>query len=242
MFILNSTNLKSLINSVYLNGTITECVIDIKEGKGKIQSIDKMNCMFVSNDVEITEDQELEIQLGLRDLSMLTKILSGIKEDVRYEISKDNKWLHLSIKGKGKIKLLLIEPDTLVTAVTEEGVSDKLMENTRLEVLITDKIKEDILYFLNLFKTKVVEFCVTKNRLYLKSHCEDINQFEIPIAKVKSKDISVEVNGLYLATILSFIEKSNEPKFHIGEDTPILISSEKDTENYMWALSPISME
>ena len=242
MFNLNSINFKNLIESVHLNGIINECVLEIKEKKGIIQSIDTLNCLFVSNNTIITDDEKFELQIGLRELSILHRILSNINDskDIKYEISKDEKWLILNIKGKGKVKLLTIKPEDLVTAVSDDDVVSQLLENVSFQIKITEKIKTDILYFLQMFKSKVVTFKVIKGKLFLQSHENEIHQFNISLGKVESEDISIDVNGTYFLTIISALHNTADSNIHIKENSPVLIDSVIDDNNYLWALSPIS--
>jgi len=248
MLNLNSKSFKNLVESVYLSGIIDACVLEVNNCTGTIQSIDKLNCLFVSNNTKITDDDKFKLKIGFSDLSSLYKILNNLKEgqEIKYNISKDTKWLNINIKGKGKLRLLLVEPDELSTAVEGDDIVTKLMENVTIEVEITDDVKQKILYFLNMFKDKIINFVVDNKELYVQSHGNDgfiegSHHFKVSLGEVESEDVTIEINGTYFLTVLSYLNEKATSKIHIGDGVPVIIDSKVDDDNYIWAFSPISM-
>lgn len=234
---INVKAFKSLLSNCYLNGLINECVLAVKSDVGLIEAIDPTSCILISLKKKIGDIGDAEI--GLKELGMLHKLFSTIdQETVDFKISES--WLSISIKGRGKVKMLLADTEKISTALSKPNVKKEILKQSNLSFEVKQKPIEDFKYFIGLFQNSSCTISVKENRVKVKSGEGETNVFNIPFGKFKnnSKTFDVTVNGEHLNGILNVLEfnkNSEKIYFHVGnENSPIAIVQGK----YFFSLTP----
>jgi len=241
MFKLDTIKFDKLLRNTYLNGIIKQCVINIKNGIGNISTIDELNSLTMSHSLVISEDSKEEYTLGINDLSILCKLITDLaKQNVTpsYSLDKTNTWFCVNNPSKGKAKLLLVSPDTVPTNICGSEIRIKMKKDYVNSIKITKEQIENLLYYVNLFQSKVLVFAVQNTHCLIKSSEFENNQFRVNLDDCGSanENLELEVGTKNLISILNQI-KNDEEEIIISfkKDFPLII----EQGSFFWALAPI---
>jgi len=237
------TNIKKLINSVYLDGLIEECIMKVDDVNISIQAVDMANTLFVSCEYESPFDNIVDdVILGLGDLGMLAKYFGMVGGD-KVNIAKKGNTLTVRWPKHGSLNYLLTDPDVIPNSVDDEGATDNFRETTTHTIAIKDAFCKNFLSFISISKTELVTFQLKDSKAYLRSGSTGEHKFTIPMGTVKGKkplDTKVDIYGTHLTAIikqLEFGEGAGGITMGFGKGKPIVITQDER----LWALLPIEM-
>jgi len=241
MFKFDTKALHKLLKNTYLNGIIKQVVLNVQNGVASIQTIDENNSLFISNNIIIDKDNPDEFSMGIKDLTILYKVINGlVKENITptYTTDKEKRWFCINNPSKGRVKMLLIEPSAVKTNVVGGETKTKMTQGYENSVQLYPDDITNILYYINLFKNNILVFESRRNNLMIKSSELDNNQFTVKLTKPEKivPDMKIQVNGNCLTSLLNQIKEDEEDiiiKFK--EDSPLII----EQASFFWALSPI---
>jgi hypothetical protein len=222
---------------VHLGGAIQECVLEIKNKRGYIQAVDMTNTILAFCSEELSDFEDMKI--GLSNLSILHRFFSGeTEEKIDLQFSKEGNHLILKKGRSGQIKLLLLVPEHVPTALEDPGAKEKLLDNDFSIIDFPAKRAEDFLYYSELIGSKSALFRINDGACYLENGKNEVNRYKLSFGKIDSEDFSVHVYGDFLKSIvkvLSWEEKDTAPKILLAKERPVII---KQDEENMWALAP----
>lgn len=237
-----------MLKQIHLGGLLDECVLEIKEGKGHTESVDITNSIIVICD-RLVAGKDINVTLGLGDISLLIKFLSTIDST---ELSFKNKDTNFELKkpnGRRKLNYLLTNPELIATQLQadDEKKKDPYRKMKRMmeqKVELTESFIKDFLSYINLLKTKdaTLEFDGEEELAFV---CGGTNEHKLKLilsteveSDEESDGFNIKVNGEYLADILSTV--------NFNEDSPPTLSFVKDklimveNDNAAWALVPLT--
>ncbi len=228
--------ISSLINNVFLSGVIDECLLVIEKNVGTIQAIDMSNCFFVSCSEKFDTDLD-DVEMGLSNLALLSKTFdSGDEVSFSIDEAKEQTWLKLKIKGKGNVKLILLDPETIPTIVEDAGAGEKLVDSYRNSLKLSDSAIEKISYFLDMFKPKDIVISIKKGKMYFSNGLGSTNQFKSSLGNIKAKDATFEIMAEHFLAVINRIKVlETDVNILVKADSPVILQ----TESAIWAFSPI---
>jgi hypothetical protein len=231
--------LLSVLNAVYLGGSIEEFVLEINSGAGTIAAVDKSACMFAYVHGEVGNVPDSSI--GLKEPGFLMKVLDSVgKEDVEYEVEED-RWLRIEMPT-GNIKILLSAPGMIPTAVADyQEPIEKMKAGIQASIALSREVVEKVLVFQNLVKNESIRVFVNGQKVLVGSGKFETRTYSVEVGEIKAglvpPDFSVTVRGDHLTAILSFFtweESLPAPIISFGQDSPVLLSRGDD---FLWSLS-----
>lgn len=235
---MNTEPLRKLLERVYLNGLINECLLQVdKNNNGLVAAIDEKDSVVLS--VSLPLPGLVKGNYGITNLSVLIKFLKTCQdEELSYKMSADKKWLTFRRKGHGKFSILLIEEDLVSTKMEDNSDIPSEVSSYSCSLLINNRFIEDALYYMSLVEQQGVEFNVNSGKVILVSSLGGSQHFEISVGSVDKEidDISVPIYGGQLQNVLNNIELQENSTLHLKTDYPVVIS--QDEKNH-WALTPI---
>jgi hypothetical protein len=225
--IIDGKALGRLLNKVYVNGLINDCLLNVSDGVASVEAIDLSNSVFLS----VSEDikAETDFQVGLINIATLCRFLEDSSGDLEAEV-KGN-WFHVKDAKLGKMKFLLTEPDKVPTAVTETGSAEKLIEmyKDKNKVSVSKEALERFLYYQGLLKPSSVVFKVKNGVVRMKNNEIEPQQFDFQFGKLPG-EFQVEVYASHFLGVLKSSDTATM-SFYLAEGKPVLI---KDGDN-CWA-------
>ena len=233
----NAQSFRRLLELVYLNGHIKECLLEVEGGQGKISALDTSNSILASVTAPVTGLGDG--QYGLANLDTLVKFLKHCQEEeLSYSISKDEKWLTLRRKGHGKFSSLLAESELIATKMEENPDIASQTKNYSCKIKLKERFVEDALYYMSLVGQQGVEFKATKGNVVLQSSNATMQHFEASVGKPENleEEVSVRLYSSQLQAILSVMELGEESCLYLKTDYPAIFMQD---ENNAWALTPI---
>jgi hypothetical protein len=235
----------TLLNSVYLNGTIEECVLILKPDMLFVQVVDLTNSVFISIQEMLDIPIKKEMKIGLGNLGILCKLFGLSKaEDVGLEI--DNNRLVVYRESHGKFSYLLSETDVISTNIEDDEAIDKLKDLPKYSVDIDSKVVSDYLAYIGLVGLKVISFVIDEDMsVILSSGNDKEHNFVLPAGEAhqlnkKSKDklpFVVQVYAPFFTSIIQAIDfEKGDPTLNFSKDAPLIITQNDN----LWAILPIS--
>lgn len=222
-----------LLNRVYLAGLIEECVLEIANEHGKINAVDMSNSVFLSCSEPIKGMADMKIGLG--NLGILCRFF---QEEGTYSFSIKEKWIIAKKKGHGYIRVRLLDTAQVPTVVVHKDAKSKILGGCSASFNITQKIAEDLIYYIGLLSTGTVSFNIKDNHVFIHSNKLEEQQFNLSVGVIKADDIKTEVYGQHLVKIVQCLkwEKDIIPNIHLGDGAPVVIQQDEDN---LWAITPI---
>jgi len=116
MLKINTSTFYSFLKKITLNGKIDECVLNFTPTGLRAMNADRPKTTVVLGELKAESFVEYESigKVGVRDTTLLLKILKGFKEDIEIEVVENR----LKMKDSSrKIECTLIEPDFISTKI-----------------------------------------------------------------------------------------------------------------------------
>ncbi len=225
-----------LISRVWLGGIIEECVLEVREGVGKIQAVDTTNCMFLVSEVPIKGMEDTTI--GVSSLSILCRFFSNSGPDKVILNVVEGKWLVLERQGHGSVRLLLIEPDLVSTAFSSVDARQKALVGCAQHMELTKQLMDDFLYCTDLLKSQRVNIEVRERKIYITSGNDEINQFRVELGDTEAAEFVIQVHADKLISVVKALDWTvgEKPQMFFGDGVPLVI---QQGELGLWALIPV---
>lgn len=235
---MNGKSLSALLERVHLGGLINEAVLTVQDNVGSIQAVDLTNSVFVACSAEVEmEDNEL----GLGNVGLMAKFLG---EEGEVNVTLAEKFATLKRRGHGQVRIQLIVPDEVPTAVVKEGAVKGLLGACSAAFPLAQEAVERLSYYVGLTGGDTIVFTIGKNgKVSVSSDEKEANQFEFPFGKADpapKEDLKVVVFGKYAAQVfkvLEWVEGETTPSAHVGPGVPLCITQGDDS---FWAITPIA--
>lgn len=250
-------NLIEMLKQVNLNGTVNECLLSIKKGKGKIESIDMTGNLIVISHWKVTKGFKTG-EFGLGNINLLIKFLSTlIGGKSSFKINNNE----LSIKGNDgqrKLRYFLTEPELIATQLEFEedettDIYQQIVDMVEYSAELTQEFVKDYLSYVSMVEQKdtIVKFD-GEETFCLRIGERDDHQIELKLnttVEVESEDekscspFVTKINGEHLAKIFSTLNYPDDdsPTISITEDKSVIIRSNQSSNNFtIWALQPLS--
>lgn len=231
----NGKALGELLSKVHLGGLVEDCVLTVHNNIGTIQSIDISNSIFIDCKKDLGDVEDMV--LGLSGLTILCKY-TGDEGELFFSV-KDKK-LVLHKRGHGKLKLTLLQPDEVPTAVREKDVKKNILEHSSYLTPLTDKAIKNLLYYLELVHPDSMVFQIKKGSGAVIGTTNAISeqQFNTRVGKseeLPEEDIECEVYTKHLSAVLKELDANDSATLRLGDKAPIII----EQNGCLWALTPI---
>jgi hypothetical protein len=242
--------LSLLLNRVYLNGKIKECVLRVKNKKLIIQSVDMTNSLFLYCSCNRKGVGLEKGSYGIGNLEILCKFFSVIdnnKENL--QIKKEDNKLILSKDNSNTFKYLLTDIQVIPTDINQKDAIIKITKNSIYEIELEEQFKKEYNSYTSLIGLQVIQLKMNKNqKVFLCGGREGEHQFEISLGKAslinktsdkKKEGIQLSIYNEHFGSILQQLKWDGEtiPKIKFAPQNPLVIEQNK---NNLWALLPIT--
>lgn len=240
---------KNLLNNIYLNGLIEECVIKLSNKNAVIEAVDLSNSIYVYSKMKILKSSIDEIELGISDIDIIKKFVNTINDTKINAVIKKNVFSLIRDDAKRSIIYLLKDIDIIATVPDKKDIYKKILNIQECYSEIDQVFAKDLTSYINMLgKDSTKEVNIKYNGDEILFLCGENNEnqlsliLENKITKIDKDcdDFNNIVNGEYLSKILNTIsfDSESKPKIYFGEEKPVVIKT-KDT---LWALSPLVKE
>lgn len=240
--------LLNMLKQIHLGGLIDECILEIKDGKARVEAVDITNSLIIICNKTIM-GKDISVDLGLGNISILIKFLSTIDNDKLIFKHSDSGFELKKTNGRRKLEYLLTNPELIATQLQadEEKKKDPLKKMRRMmgqSIELTQSFIKDFLSYINLLKTKDVsiEFDGDEEITFICGGKNDHNFELILSTEVEAEEdedaFSIKVNGEYLANIFTTInfDEDSPPVLSLAEDKLVMVENDSAT----WALVPLT--
>lgn len=238
-----SQTFADMLRQVNLGGTIQECVLEVKKGKGVIEAVDMTNAIIVSTKAKIM-GKDISQKFGLGNLELLIKFLQTI-DDTNVQFKTSDLYFTLKRKdGRRKLEYLLTQPDLIATKIYEKdkkgrSVYEVYVGMTTHRAELTSTFIKDYLNYVGMLKTKDTTLRFDEDLTFICGG-EDDHQFELVLSsEVEGDDESFEnkINGEHFAKVLGTLDfdEDEPPVILFADGTPVVI----EESNTIWALVPL---
>lgn len=245
---IKTTALLNMLKQIHLGGLLEECVLEIKDGKAKVEAVDITNSLIVICNRPIL-GKDTTINLGLGNINILIKFLSTMNNEKLTCKYNNNGFELKKADGRRKLSYLLTNPELIATQLQadEKKKKDPLKKMHRMigpKICLTQSFIKDFLSYIGLLKTKDVsiEFDGEEEVSFICGGKNDHN-FKLTLSTEAECDnndneFNVKVNGEYLANIFTTIDFDEEepPVLSLAEDKLVMIENDFAT----WALVPLT--
>lgn len=227
--------LQQFLSRVSLSDSIDQCLLIVQDKQASVTAVDMTNSVLVI----ATEDIPLpDCRIGLCNISKIIKLLSSTGE--QHTLSMDGSQLTLKSKAFGSARITLIRPEDVPTAVLEEGVSEKIVEQCTTRVSVTRETFQKVSFYSGVFPSAAVMVIGKVGEVFFRSTENEQNQFTVPIGPYKGKDFSTQVYCDFLFKAMANVftdEKVGKVSLLTGEKKPVIVY--RDEGNF-WAVTPIT--
>ena len=234
----------SLLNQVHLGGIINEAVVGIKKGKATIEAVDiTASVVFIST--ASVGHKKLSCELGLGNIELFKRFLQTASDPKLNIQLTENRMIVSRKDRRRRLEYLLSQPALIPTRLSMDDDDDDALEKftnaVECRATIDEGFVKDFCSYINTLKTKIVTIDVDDSDVTFKLGPKSEHQFALTLELNDEADdeIHLQVNGEYLAKILSAVEfdkdEDAEPvTIGFGDDAPVTIES----EDALWAVSP----
>lgn len=228
--------LAEVLNDVYLNGVIPECVIDVKDDVASILAIDITNSCFVSTSAEF---KHKDARFGIGNLSLFTKYLSSLG-DVTTKIKQDDNTLIIKPKQGSVVRYVMAQADLIPNYESDwedEGdmIEEEVSQHSSYLSLTLEKVSE-FLRLMGMFNLSSVSFVVDKNgKVELHSGKDTEHQIKTKLGDSEMEECTTYVYDKYLIAVLSAINFDKNPKLYLKEGEAAVIVTDVSS----WLLRPV---
>lgn len=238
--------LSNFLKSVWLNGTINECALKVKDGNCIINAIDVTNSMLIKATAKI---EFPDSEIGIIDLGSMIHVLDSCKGQSYLSYKIDDKAINFKIKKRGDVQFALGKTNAISSAVKDD--LKKINDMIRSKTLLTFELSQDIInnfkYFMGAFNNEIVTIEAFQGKIKIKGSFEKIRSFSFMVndENIDKKsndndDVMISVDAKFLTSIfaLPFIQEDKTCTVNFKKDSPLIIKS----QNAVWLLSPISSD
>lgn len=230
--------LSVLLENVWLNNTINECVLFIADGKVTCKAMDLTGSIYVETSIA-SDIPDNTLALGnLGTFIKYLKVYTGIDAT----ISRNDNRLTIKPKGGATLKFLLSDPDLIPTYDADWENEDRVaavLENFESELILTNESISEVVQLMKMFGTKNAVFNVSAKGLVTVTGGNDSeHQFTGTLGKSTFKPCSIEIAASNLLSVLSVLDYTENPVIKLAADNPIVISCQGST----WVLNGIESQ
>lgn len=233
--VIDPTPLQQILSRISLEDSIDQCLFIVQDKQAAVSAVDMTNSVLVI----ATEDIPLpNCKIGLCNISKLIKLLSSTGE--QHTLSMDGSQLTLKSKSFGSARITLIRPEDVPTAVLEEGVGERIVEQCNMRIAVSKETFQKITFYSNVFPSAAVRMVGKDGEVQFRSTENEQNQFTVPIGPYKGKDFSTQVYCDFLFKAIRNVfadEKVNKVSLLTGDNKPVIVY--RDEYNF-WAVTPIT--
>ena len=230
--------LSNFLKSVWLNGTINECILKVKDGNCTINAIDATNSIFIKATAKI---ELSNIEIGILDLGSIIRVLDSCKDRSYLLYKIDDKTINFKIKKKGDVQFTLGKINVISSAVKDDlkKINDIVESKTLLIFKLSQGVVDNFKYFMKLFNSEVVTIEIFQGKIKIKGGFQEIKAFSFDVDSGNiNKDIAILVNAKLLLSIFDLLPIEEDKTCAMGfeKDSPLIIKS----RNATWLLSSIT--
>lgn len=227
--------LQQVLSRISLEDSIDQCLFVVQDKQASVVAVDMTNSVLVVASEETTLP---DCKMGLCNISKIIKLLSSTGE--QHTISMDSSQITIKSKAFGTARITLIRPEDVPTAVLEEGVGEKIVEQCNIRIAVSKDTFQKITFYSGIFPSASIRVVGKGGEVQFQSAENEQNQFAVPIGPYKGKDFSTQVycDFLFKAMRLVFSdEKATKASLLTGDSKPVIVY--RDEGNF-WAVTPIT--
>lgn len=231
--------LYKLLKQTSLGGTITECLVKVKNGVGRIKTMDDSTNVFISTASKICEDS-VSFSIGIADINLIIKLLESLdKDDVEVPFEIKNNFLCLKVKGKGKVKFLLVDTEKMEESYAEftKGAKE-ILSKTSFESDLDVSLFADYIYYGDMFKITSSLIKIEDGNLTIGSGDLEKIEFKSELGKFKFENIHLYVYGNLFKKVFDVVDRDSPINLKLGDGCPVVITQ----GNNMWAFASSESE
>ena len=232
----NVEHLITLLENVHLNGTITECVLNIEGDQCICQALSISNMVFVECGIPFRYEDD---QWAIGDITTLLKYLKAY-QGYKIDISRKQERLIFKPKGGSILRFLSNEPSLIPTYSEKWEEQDspvltaKEAYDTSLE--LTNEAIGEALNIIRMINPNSVNIVVSKKgKVTIIGGTEADHQFDISIGSSDFGERVVKVDTAVIVAVLAQLDFAAEPKLMVGEGTNLII----ENGNTTWVVNSV---
>jgi hypothetical protein len=231
----NGKRVSDFLNKVSINGNIPEALLTIENGYISANSVDATETMFSMCTCFLGKQKKDigKIEIGVPQLPTIIKHLST-EDPYRLILDEEANMISITKKGKGALRVVLIDTDGITTALSTDINEDSLELESRVHFELSGDKLEELQDYISLTTCHCLIFEIDHGRLFAMSPETGVVQFKLFMCRTKEADLRIASYAKTVSDTLTML-KGTPVSFYLLKDKEIIMEQEG---NY-WGVLPI---